>query len=285
MTPVDKGKFCCSCSKTVVDFTNKKTDEIKEYLLKSKGESVCGHFHRKQLDSIVIQLPETTFNQSLSFQKLFILSLFFVMGTTLFSCKTDTGKIQKIDKIEVIDSIIKIDNSIDVLKIDTIINKKKCKTLPPPLPPIVPSIQAHEVSIGLPVLEEDFIEGEMEIEVINPYRLLAVDVPPRFKETKKMSNKLLIHEFGVAMYEFTVNNFNKEITKDLGLSSGKKSMYAQIVIDSFGNISDIDVRAPHLKLKEHFIEILQKLPQFIPAKKNGENVSVIYVLPISFKID
>ena len=75
MTPAEKGRLCKTCAKTVVDFTKKSSTEIKEYLIENKSERVCGHFYRKQLDSIVIQLPETTFHQQLSFQKLFLLSL------------------------------------------------------------------------------------------------------------------------------------------------------------------------------------------------------------------
>ena len=35
MTPKEKGKFCNSCSKTVVDFTKKSPSEIKQYLIKN----------------------------------------------------------------------------------------------------------------------------------------------------------------------------------------------------------------------------------------------------------
>lgn len=115
MTPDEKGRFCSSCSKTVVDFTKKSTKEIQDYLIEKNGQRVCGHFYRKQLDSIVIQFPEEMFYRSLSFQKLFILSLIFVMGTTLFSCKTNTGKVQKIDKVEIIDSVIKKDSIEEVV--------------------------------------------------------------------------------------------------------------------------------------------------------------------------
>lgn len=43
-------RFCESCSKHVVDFTEKSRDEILEYLLLHIGEQTCGHFYRSQLD-------------------------------------------------------------------------------------------------------------------------------------------------------------------------------------------------------------------------------------------
>ncbi|WP_405611334.1 hypothetical protein [Polaribacter sp. Asnod1-A03] len=116
MTPKEKGRFCSSCSKTVIDFTKKSTKEIADYLVKNKEERVCGHFYKKQLDSITIEIPQVTFNKELSFQKLFILALFFVMGTTLFSCQYSDGKKQKIEKVIVVDTIEKINKEIDSLK-------------------------------------------------------------------------------------------------------------------------------------------------------------------------
>lgn len=183
MTSVEKGKFCNSCSKTVVDFTKKSSKEIKDYLTQNKGKRVCGHFYRKQLDSIIIQFPEEIFYGSLSFQKLFILSLIFVMGTTLFSCKTEAGKIQKIDKVEITNTIVKKD-SIEEVILDGFVEsvfkkdstKKKCKTLPPP-----PSIQGitiiettGELQLVEPIEVDDIIEIEEE-EIIEDDKHLIIN--------------------------------------------------------------------------------------------------------------
>jgi len=45
-----EGRFCNSCSKTVIDFTKMKNSEIKNYLIEnSMGESICGHFKFDQV--------------------------------------------------------------------------------------------------------------------------------------------------------------------------------------------------------------------------------------------
>ena len=122
MTPKEKGKFCSSCAKTVVDFTDKSTEEIQDYLVENKN--VCGHFYKKQLDAITIEIPQVSFQQQLSFQKLFILALFFVMGTTLFSCQYSDGKKQKIENIIVVDTLKKVENNLLKLTLDTLsVNK------------------------------------------------------------------------------------------------------------------------------------------------------------------
>lgn len=106
MTPKEKGRFCQSCSKTVVDFTLKSKEEIQEYLSKNFGNRVCGHFRREQLDTVTLELPASAFHQNLSFQKLFLLVLLIVMGTTLFSCQDSNGKKQKIEDVILIDSVL-----------------------------------------------------------------------------------------------------------------------------------------------------------------------------------
>lgn len=105
MTHKEKGRFCSSCSKIVIDFTQKTKEEIQNYLSQNFEKRICGHFNRKQLDTVTLEIPTSTFQQQLSFQKLFILALLFVMGTTLFSCTINDGKTQKVDKVILIDSI------------------------------------------------------------------------------------------------------------------------------------------------------------------------------------
>lgn len=321
MTPNEKGKFCSSCAKTVVDFTKKSPQEIQEYLIENRGQRVCGHFYRKQLDSIVIQLPETTFLQPLSFQKLFLLTLLLVMGTTLFSCKTDTGKTQKIEKVEFIK---KEDNGKDIM-LDGVVEiptskqdsvKKECK-IPPPGPTeeiviestgeiegeIVEPFDIDKV-IELPEEEEleaplflqpndslikveimgEMIEGEVEIyDTYCPYYL--VDQSMRFKEDANLSEEKAKQSFEEKIALFIKEKFPIELTDNLGLSARKYKIYTHFMVNDNGMISDIKVRVPHPKLEKHVIEIIQKLPQFIPAKKEGKNVSTKYILPISFQID
>lgn len=40
----EKGRFCSLCSKCVIDFTEKKSEEIEFIFKEKKGEGICGRF-------------------------------------------------------------------------------------------------------------------------------------------------------------------------------------------------------------------------------------------------
>jgi hypothetical protein len=104
MTPNEKGRFCGSCQKTVVDFTNFTTYDIQNYFAKHYGQKVCGRFNNEQLYTIQIQIPRTVFSYIPASRK-FALALFIIFGTTLFSCTDNNGNNATIGKIEVVDSL------------------------------------------------------------------------------------------------------------------------------------------------------------------------------------
>jgi hypothetical protein len=56
MTPVEKGKFCGSCQKQVVDFSNMNDRQVAEFFKKPSTGSVCGRFMTDQLDR-PIEIP------------------------------------------------------------------------------------------------------------------------------------------------------------------------------------------------------------------------------------
>jgi len=103
MTPKDNGRFCLSCSKTVVDFTAMLPEEIQQYFISHKN--VCGRLKSEQLSEINIQIPSQILHSQIHYQKMFLLALFIAMGTTLFSCQDKDGNKKKIDTIEVVEDV------------------------------------------------------------------------------------------------------------------------------------------------------------------------------------
>ncbi len=80
-------------------------------------------------------------------------------------------------------------------------------------------------------------------------------------------------------------NFNSGLAKVLGLEPGVKKIFVMFKIDKEGNIADVQAKAPHLKLEEEAIRVINSLPKMIPGKQKGEAVGVKYSLPIAFKIE
>ncbi|MBW1654401.1 hypothetical protein [Flavobacterium quisquiliarum] len=101
MTPNENGRFCLSCSKTVVDFTSMLPEEIQQYFISHKN--VCGRLKNEQLSEINIQIPSQILYGQVPYRKIFLLALFITMGNTLFSCQDKDGNKQKIDKVEVVE--------------------------------------------------------------------------------------------------------------------------------------------------------------------------------------
>jgi hypothetical protein len=50
MSPAEKGRFCSSCEKQVIDFTNMSDSQLAVFFKKSSSASVCGRFFQDQLD-------------------------------------------------------------------------------------------------------------------------------------------------------------------------------------------------------------------------------------------
>jgi protein TonB len=81
---------------------------------------------------------------------------------------------------------------------------------------------------------------------------------------------------------FVRSSFNTELSNDLGLT-GYQRITTSFVIDKKGKIINIRVRAPHPKLQDEAIRVINLLPKMKPGKVNGKAVAVSYLLPIIFK--
>ncbi|PWB27767.1 hypothetical protein [Flavobacterium sp. HTF] len=57
MTPKENGRFCMSCSKTVIDFTAMLPAEIQQFFIQNQNKKICGRFRKSQLETITIQIP------------------------------------------------------------------------------------------------------------------------------------------------------------------------------------------------------------------------------------
>ena len=57
-----------------------------------------------------------------------------------------------------------------------------------------------------------------------------------------------------------------------------------LLIDSNGNIANIAKRGPDKSLEEEAERIIKRLPNMQPASHQGKNVTVLFSIPITFKL-
>ncbi|SDR85458.1 Signal transducer regulating beta-lactamase production, contains metallopeptidase domain [Formosa sp. Hel1_31_208] len=78
-------------------------------------------------------------------------------------------------------------------------------------------------------------------------------------------------------------NFNTDLASELGLV-GRQRINVMFKIDKDGVVTGAKARAPHPKLEEEAVRVINTLPQFIPGKHKGVSVMVPYSLPIVFQV-
>lgn len=169
------------------------------------------------------------------------------------------------------------------------------------LPQFKPGLQkgkAVTVPYSLPILfqvksdndaAEEVIEEVIEMEDVKksslseiPYSV--VEVAPVFKSCKDLSTekeRKSCTSNNVA--SFVAKNFNMDLAKKLNLL-GVQKIWVAFKIDKNGDVIDVKARAPHSKLEKEAVRVIKLLPQFIPGKQKGKEVTVPYSLPISFQV-
>ena len=81
------------------------------------------------------------------------------------------------------------------------------------------------------------------------------------------------------------NNFNKSIPNNLGLNSGIEKVQVTFNIDVNGKVTDLEVTAPHPKIKVEVERVLYSLPTVTAGKIDGKAVKVKYTMPFKIKVD
>lgn len=278
MTPTEKGKFCKSCSKTVVDFTKLSTYEIQDFIHENKNNAVCGHFKQTQLDSINIRVPSQSLLQPKTFHKTFFLALLIAMGTTLFNCTNKNGNKQKIDSVEVIDTL----NNVELLELgepifsdeDTTLNKNcSIKSNQKQIQPQKKNTSIEKIKTNeIPEIEGEIILG-----------LIIHETSPQFKDTpENLSNDEKKDYFQKNVSNFISENFNTSVCIDL---KGIQKIQTSFKINEDGYVTNINAKAANPILEKEAKRVLELLPQFIPAKQGNKSISTMHSVPIFFRVE
>ena len=169
------------------------------------------------------------------------------------------------------------------------------QTPPPPTPDKIEVVEDEEeveetVIESTETDEKEAIKVERIVEVDEeedmmedvPFAIIE-DVPifPGCKGTKAQLKECLQDK----ITQHVNRKFNSELASDLGLTPGVKKIFVMFKIDKTGNITDVQARAPHKRLQDEAIRVVESLPKMIPGKQRGRPVGVKYSLPIAFKVE
>jgi len=277
MTPDDTGRFCGSCVKSVVDFTGMKSSEIQDYFKKHQGEKVCGRFRNEQVnDKFDLQIPQSILEVRMPFSKAFLLTLFVVMGSTLFSCKNqDDATLGEVlivkDTVEqrtttgvILPSKNSVDEEpvtigkIDQKSYDSLVKAGvKIPTLPPPPP--VKQVKFFKGNAKIQKKEDVEVKTSMPIQITEKddfiYGMPGITIYPEYAGgTKKFK------DFIKANYKFTKNS---------NRINGR--LKASFVIEKNGDINDIKIIDDlGYGSGEALISVLSKSSKWYPAEYNGK---------------
>ena len=258
MTPKDNGRFCLSCSKTVIDFASMLPDEIQHFFIQNQNERICGRFKNSQLETITIQIPSQVLYTQTKYHKMFLLALFIAMGTTLFSCADKEGNKNRIDKIEIVNNTAQNQDENEPVSscYGHQIESKKAKQKKP----------SYGFTIGMLVPANPIETGSFQYHII--HNSADLDVLPVPENGMKK-----FHEF------FTKNYVPPNKTEKF---KGKISIL--FVIEEDGSLSNFNiVKNTPKEIGEEAIRVLKIAPNWIPGKLNNANVRSSYILPITIK--
>jgi hypothetical protein len=279
MAPNDNGRFCGSCSKNVVDFTNMMPDEIQVYF--QKHNNVCGRFKNSQLDSLTIQIPNRIIYSQTKYHKIFLLALFIATGTTLFSCSDKNGNKQKIDKVEVVTEPKPETDRITVGDIKY--NPNDTLHIPPPPPPpkidqvkfINPKAQTKKHSSKkTPQNEETIISKIASDSIIEDGTIIChfrgIDIYPEYVGGTAPFKKYIKQNFEFSKKSKHLNN----------------TLIATFIIEKDGKLDSISVSKDlGFGTKEELVRVLNNTQKWYPGEENGKKRNCKFQLSITIKSD
>lgn len=292
MTPKDNGRFCLSCTKTVVDFTTMLPEEVQHFFIQNQDKSICGRFKKSQLDTIIIQIPSQVLYSQTHYRKMFLLALFIAMGTTLFSCADKDGNKKKIDKVEVVEQQ---DYTIVGVGLPPKHDPKdSLKILPPPPPPKTNSVKFSKTFIN--EHSNTLESGKNHNKAKNKKFKFAPPIPTKCNEVTEdyVADQTIIT--GVAGIEVGADfpggipNFYTFFANEFKSPSGANTEDIKIIIsfavERDGSLTYLEPPRPiDNALKEEITRVLKLSPKWQAAESNGKKIRMNYSLPIVFEKD
>ncbi|KAF2507944.1 hypothetical protein EYY60_18525 [Flavobacterium zhairuonense] len=258
MTPNKNGRFCMSCSKTVIDFTSMLPEEIQHFFIQNQNKKICGRFKKSQLDTITIQIPSRILYTQTQYHKVFLLALLITMGTTLFSCQDKDGNKKKIENIEIIDNTEQPQEENEAVS--------KCYGHQIESKKVIHKKKSVGVTMGALIPPGFSEEGNFNYHIIHQSTDLDVLPTPEIGMKK-------FHDF-----------FNKNYVAPKQTEKFNGEISVIFVVEEDGSLSNFNITKNTPKeIGKEVIRVLKTASNWIPGKLNGKTVRSSYILPFTIK--
>ncbi len=198
------------------------------------------------------------YKTKISFQNLWVVSTIFIV-LIFFSCKEESSTVKNTES----DLMIKINAVQEQIMAQGNMTKKEEEALLS-----LCSIVSHDD--GLAAFPSDNSVILKDVEIVPVYDGCE-DL--KIEETRKCFNDKIS--------AFVKREFNLNVSQDLKLSESKQ-VEAFFIIDDSGNITGLKVRDSEVTVQAEILRVLRKIPVMKPAIQNGESVSVLCSLVITY---
>ncbi|OUR91668.1 hypothetical protein A9Q87_09465 [Flavobacteriales bacterium 34_180_T64] len=146
-------------------------------------------------------------------------------------------------------------------------------------------VTAEQNVTDKPASIEDITTIEAPDDEPQIFSLIGVEQVPIYPGCEKAgNNKERIKCMSSKLSKLILRKFNRDLASDLGLS-GLQRIDVQFKIDKSGHVTDIKTRAPYSQLEKEALRLANKIPVMTPGKQRNKPVSVLYNLPIVFKVN
>ena len=121
-------------------------------------------------------------------------------------------------------------------------------------------------------------------EVIEDVSFMIIEDVPVFPGCEGTKEELKAC-FSEKVQKHFSRKFDAQLPNELGLSPGRKRVFISFKIDRTGKIVDIESRAPHPKIKDEVLSVMQQLPTMKPGRQRGKPVGVKYSIPFTLIVE
>jgi len=282
MTPDEQGRFCLSCQKTVVDFTQMNKAEIQQYFKTAVNEKICGRIKANDLAKEHI-LPEIHVYPTRFFvapnhtpSRLFLLTVGLVF---LYSCNTSPESfVQEPSESKQVLDVPEIDSNAFIIGDPVVLPKKEPENFPFVLGEIIDEDE-HAIDNrptkrepDCPPPPDEFFNNTNLPKLLPPPPVVGeimgdiIEIEPEFPGGEQ------------AMLDFIRKNINYNFHT---MITGK--VYVRFTIEKDGAVSDPTiVRGVSPANDAEVLRLIHLMPNWIPGSIQGRPTSTSVVIPVVF---